>query len=81
MKAGLGVTLVVGLVAALVPGASSTGAVAPGAGSLDRSFGHGDRTLTDFQDRRDQTEAMAIDGDGRIIVAGRVRKPDSRSLS
>ena len=44
-------------------------------GSLDPSFGSGGKVVTDFG-RYDAADAVAIDSQGRIVVAGSVRLPD-----
>ncbi len=42
-------------------------------GSLDGSFGSAGRTLTDFAGSYDKGYAVRVQGDGRIVVAGRAR--------
>jgi uncharacterized delta-60 repeat protein len=44
---------------------------AASAGSLDRSFGHDGRVLTDLFGHDDEANAVAIQDDGRIVVAGK----------
>ncbi len=44
------------------------------AGSLDRSFGNDGRQLVDFG-RHEQASALALQADGRIVVAGWIHKP------
>ncbi len=46
------------------------------AGSLDRSFGHNGRVVTDFFHSRDQAMDAGIQGGGRIVVAGRATDPE-----
>ena len=40
-------------------------------GTLDTSFGTGGKITTDFAGNNDQANAMAIDSNGRIVIAGR----------
>jgi uncharacterized delta-60 repeat protein len=42
-------------------------------GILDRRFGRGGKVVTLFGDGRSEAAALAIEGDGRLVVAGRVR--------
>ena len=65
-----GTVLVWGLLVGIAPEAE-----AAKAGSLDRSFGHNGRVLTDFFGRNDRAYAAAIQEDGRIVVAGEAFKP------
>ena len=39
-------------------------------GSLDQSFGDGGKVTTDFADSFDQAEAVAVQDDGKVVVAG-----------
>ena len=39
-------------------------------GSLDQSFGDGGKVTTDFGDSFDQAEAVAVQDDGKVVVAG-----------
>ncbi len=39
-------------------------------GKLDSSFGDGGKVLTDFDGRSDEAYAIAVDDDGKIVVAG-----------
>ncbi len=39
-------------------------------GSLDLSFGNGGKVTTDFNGQTDRAFAVAIQGDGKIVVAG-----------
>jgi uncharacterized delta-60 repeat protein len=39
-------------------------------GKLDTSFGDGGKALTDFDGRSDEAQAIAVDADGKIVVAG-----------
>ena len=40
-------------------------------GSLDESFGNGGLVTTDFAGKQDEAEAIALQADGKIVVAGR----------
>ncbi len=52
-------------------GSDSDGTSIPPAGSLDTSFGDGGIVVTDFaSDKNDEGNAIAIQSDGKIIVAG-----------
>ncbi len=50
-------------------------AAAEMAGSLDRAFGRNGLQLTDFHRRKDEATAVAVQRDGKIVVAGRIAKP------
>jgi len=65
------------LVALWAFAASVSGAQAASAGSLDRSFGHSGRVLTDFFGGSDRGEAMALQGKGRVVLVGEA-PPSSR---
>src|SRR5215471_10450007 len=39
-------------------------------GSLDPTFGHGGKVTTDFSGRADFADAIAIQSDGKILLAG-----------
>jgi uncharacterized delta-60 repeat protein len=43
------------------------------AGSLDASFGSGGKVTTDFAGSFDQANALAVQGDGRLVAAGSAR--------
>lgn len=51
-------------------GSDSDGTNNPPAGSLDTSFGSGGVVVTDFDSNNDEGYAIAIQSDGKIIVAG-----------
>lgn len=51
----------------------------PRAGSLDAAFGDAGVTTTDFAGRGDLVHAIAIQPDGRIVVAGQSLPPDGRA--
>src|SRR5207249_447901 len=40
-------------------------------GSLDPSFGEGGRVSTDFEETYDRANAVALQADGQVVVAGR----------
>jgi len=46
------------------------GAVAQEAGDLDTSFGVGGKVITDFSGGNDEAQAVALQPDGKIVVAG-----------
>ncbi|HYU60331.1 MAG TPA: hypothetical protein VEK39_06205 [Solirubrobacterales bacterium] len=66
----MGAAVVVALLGGIVSNAE-----AAEAGSLDRSFGHDGRVLTDFFGRDDRARDVAIQDDGKIVAAGEIRKP------
>ncbi|MFC8450639.1 calcium-binding protein [Kitasatospora sp. NPDC057223] len=45
-------------------------------GSLDTGFGTGGRVTTDFNGGSDEAQAVAVQSDGRIVVAGRSEVPE-----
>ena len=45
-------------------------------GSLDSSFGTGGKVTTDFNGGSDEAQAVAVQSDGRIVVAGRSEVPE-----
>src|SRR5438876_686219 len=53
------------VVAVAVPGAASAAA-----GDLDPGFGAGGKVTTDFGDFAEEASAVAIQADGKIVVAG-----------
>lgn len=61
--------------AALIVGSAAQG-TAGQPGELDRSFSGDGRALTDFGGRDDQARAVAVQENGRILVAGRAGIPD-----
>lgn len=46
-------------------------------GTIDTTFGTGGQVTVDFSSRADQAESVAIQGDGKILVAGSTANPDS----
>ncbi|HEX5735270.1 MAG TPA: BACON domain-containing carbohydrate-binding protein [Blastocatellia bacterium] len=44
-------------------------------GTLDPSFGSGGKVTTDFQQQSDEAQAIAIQSDGKIVVAGSADTP------
>lgn len=70
------------MVAAAALAALASAASAGNAGSFDRSFANDGRKLTDFFNRIDRASAIAIQSDGRIVVAGRAgRFPEADRLA
>lgn len=55
-----------------------TATASPRAGTLDAGFGDAGVVTTDFAGRSDLVNAMAIQPDGRIVVAGQSLPPDGR---
>src|SRR5688572_6216522 len=68
--------LLLTLVALLLGAVAPVTAYAGGAGSLDRSFA-GDGTLTASVGRWSSAQAVAIQPDGKIVVAGYASGPDT----
>ena len=51
------------------------------AGTLDATFGGGGRWLTDFVDDGETASALAIQQDGRIVIAGRAGSEVAQSFA
>ncbi|MGH8213487.1 MAG: hypothetical protein ACREPP_09710 [Rhodanobacteraceae bacterium] len=51
-------------------GLAFAGSAGAASGSLDPSFGQGGRVLTDFDDSTDIANAVALQPDGKLVVAG-----------
>jgi uncharacterized delta-60 repeat protein len=49
-------------------------------GSLDASFGVGGKVTTDFAGSSDTAFALAVQGDGKLVAAGRTQVPDGQSV-
>jgi len=45
-------------------------ALAAGPGSLDTGFGNGGKVTTSFSESRDQVNSLALQRDGKIVLAG-----------
>jgi len=56
--------------ALLALGLAFAGSAVAASGSLDPSFGQGGRTLTDFDNSTDIANAIAMQPDGKLVVAG-----------
>ncbi len=46
-------------------------------GTLDTTFGDGGKTVTDFENGNESARAVALQSDGRIVVAGATSKPNT----
>lgn len=64
--------VVLSLAVAILPGSN---AVALAAGNLDLSFGDGGKVVTDFLQQQEVINALAIQDDGKIVVAGYTSAP------
>ncbi|MFN3653039.1 MAG: hypothetical protein ACK47B_25955 [Armatimonadota bacterium] len=71
-RVGAGILGVAALAAVLAGGLVPEAGAAPKpkAGKLDQKFGQGGRAIQDFSRREDGAEALAIQADGKIVVAG-----------
>jgi uncharacterized delta-60 repeat protein len=49
-------------------------------GSLDGTFGSGGKVTTDFEGSSDIAFALAVQGDGRLVAAGRVQVPSGQDV-